>query len=284
MNSNASNACATGKQRFRPPSQSENAVQVQRLPFMDSTTATHATLVSGLSAWRARAPTGRQTKTPVACVAGVADQGRDPNDRVPSAAVALALIRDAGVVLRMDGCRLLASPREKVTGDVAALIAAHRAGLAGLLQAPPSPADAAPTTARARRPRPAPGSVEPSELQIHMSVAAHLRARAKPGTWWAHYPAGELRDERTAHKLKQMGTKPGVPDMLLLVGGKLHGLELKRDGGRLSPEQRACHAEIEAAGGFVATAWCVDTALAILTAWGVLRPDAGQTERTASNG
>ena len=83
---------------------------------------------------------------------------------------------------------------------------------------------------------------QPNELQIHMSVAAHLRARARPGVWWSHFPAGELRDERTAHKLKQMGTKPGVPDVLLLISGRLYGLELKRHDGRLSPEQRATHA------------------------------------------
>lgn len=110
-----------------------------------------------------------------------------------------------------------------------------------------------------------------SELQIHMAVANHLRWRAAPGVWWAHYPAGEIRDERTAAKLKAMGTKPGVPDFLLLIAGKLHGLELKREGGRLTPSQKRSHMEIEAAGGYCAAAYGVEEAVAILRAWGALR-------------
>ena len=93
--------------------------------------------------------------------------------------------------------------------------------------------------------------------------------------FWCHYPAGEIRDAATASKLKAMGTKPGVPDLVLLISGRLHGLELKRHDGRLSPEQRACHAEIENAGGCVATCHDVDSALRVLAMWGALREDAG---------
>lgn len=45
-----------------------------------------------------------------------------------------------------------------------------------------------------------------------------------------HVPAGEIRNKRTAAKLK--GTKPGWPDFILTPPtGQLHCLELKRRGG-----------------------------------------------------
>jgi len=43
----------------------------------------------------------------------------------------------------------------------------------------------------------------PLEIKLHMSVAKLLRDHAKPTWQWAHYPSGELRDKRTAGKLKQ---------------------------------------------------------------------------------
>ena len=82
--------------------------------------------------------------------------------------------------------------------------------------------------------------------------------------------AGEIRDAATAAKLKGMVTKPGMPDFVLIIAGRLHGLELKRHDGRLSPDQRATIAEIEAAGGIVHTARSIDEALTVLAAWGAL--------------
>ena len=69
-----------------------------------------------------------------------------------------------------------------------------------------------------------------------------------------------------------MGVRAGLPDILLSINGRLHGLELKRErGGRVSPEQIAMHAELTAAGAIVATAQGLDKAILIPTAWGVLR-------------
>ena len=68
-----------------------------------------------------------------------------------------------------------------------------------------------------------------------------------------------------------MGARPGTPDLLLLHHGRFYSLELKRDDGRLSLEQRIAREEIEAAGGFWAVAYGVDAALAVLNAWGLLR-------------
>lgn len=58
---------------------------------------------------------------------------------------------------------------------------------------------------------------------------------------WFHPPNGGKRNVREAAKFKAMGTKPGVPDVVILEPkGEWHGLfiELKVKGGRLSDYQK----------------------------------------------
>jgi hypothetical protein len=98
---------------------------------------------------------------------------------------------------------------------------------AGLTVDPPS---------RRRRAR-LPCSAPLSELQVHLAVVAHLRHQATRGTWWFHPANGEIRDGRTAAKLKSMGVKAGTPDRLFLRRGQMFALELMRPGGRLSSAQ-----------------------------------------------
>ncbi len=125
---------------------------------------------------------------------------------------------------------------------------------------------------RKRRPR-APRLPQPTESEIHEAFAQHLRMRGRCGVPWWHTPNGEHRDPAIGAKLKRMGTKPGVPDVLCVIDGRLHGLELKRErGGRVSPAQRAMHDELRAAGAIVETARGLDEALAVLLRWGALGP------------
>lgn len=59
--------------------------------------------------------------------------------------------------------------------------------------------------------------------------------------WLVHYPAGGKRPKGEAGKLKAMGAKPGVPDLVLpRRHGQWAGLavELKAATGRLSDDQR----------------------------------------------
>ena len=114
---------------------------------------------------------------------------------------------------------------------------------------------------------------EASETQIHEAVVARLRVRCRADIHWHHPATGELRDPGTARTLQRMGVRAGLPDILLVIDGRLHGLELKRQrGGRLSPEQIAMHAELTAAGAVVAVARGLDAALNILESWGALLP------------
>src|ERR1039458_352352 len=89
---------------------------------------------------------------------------------------------------------------------------------------------------RCPRPRKAPQS-RPKEVVLHMSVAKLLRDYARSDWQWTHVPSGEVRDARTAGKLKAMGIKPGWPDFVLVPPtGQLHCLELKRVGEKLTDE------------------------------------------------
>lgn len=77
-------------------------------------------------------------------------------------------------------------------------------------------------------------------------------------------PNGGRRDAITGARLKKEGVRPGVPDLFLAVPrGKQHGLfiEMKKDGGRVSPEQRE-YIEMLARHGYSATV-CVGSSAAI---------------------
>jgi hypothetical protein len=91
---------------------------------------------------------------------------------------------------------------------------------------------------------------QPKEIETHIAVAGVLRRFARSDWRWGHYPAGEHRDVRTAAKLRAMGTQAGWPDLLLFdPEGRLHALELKRQGNHLTDEQKAF------------AAWCAEHAL-----------------------
>jgi VRR-NUC domain len=115
-------------------------------------------------------------------------------------------------------------------------------------------------------------SYQAKELELHVGVAGTLRRFVRPGWRWAHIPSGELRDKRTAAKLKAMGVQPDWPDIILVSPtGLLHALELKRVSGSLSDEQEAFADWCRAYGIPHAVARTVDQALAALDAWGCLR-------------
>jgi hypothetical protein len=124
-----------------------------------------------------------------------------------------------------------------------------------------------------RKPRPRRAPKErPKEIALHMSVAKVLRDHARPEWRWTHFPAGELRDVRTAVKLRQMGVARGWPDIILVSPrGLLHCLELKRLGEALSEDQEQFRAWCIAHGVPHVVAYRLDEALAALDAWGVLR-------------
>jgi hypothetical protein len=110
------------------------------------------------------------------------------------------------------------------------------------------------------------------ERGLQCAVVEHLAWRAPAGTWFTHFPAGGRRSRVTGAILKGMGTRSGVPDLLILNHGKLFGLELKNGTrGRLSPAQVDTHQEMGRAGATIGTAGTLDEAVSLLQEWGVLR-------------
>ncbi len=127
--------------------------------------------------------------------------------------------------------------------------------------------------AAGRRVRPRKASIErPKELALHMAVADVLRRFARPEWRWSHFPSGELRDIKTASKLRAMGLARGWPDFVLIdPSGRLHALELKREGETLTDDQEAFQEWAIARGVPHSVIRSVDEALMVLGAWGALR-------------
>jgi hypothetical protein len=61
----------------------------------------------------------------------------------------------------------------------------------------------------------------------------------------------------------------------LVRDGKLFGLELKSDRGRLSRTQVECHEDLRRAGAVVAVATGIDQALALLCEWEIIKSKSG---------
>ncbi len=122
------------------------------------------------------------------------------------------------------------------------------------------------------RPIPAVKLPPPKELALHIAVADHLKAYARPDWRWTHFPAGEERDKRHAAKLKAMGLRRGWPDFVLVSPeGRFHGLEMKRRGEGLSEDQEEFREWCDGLG--IPFAWADDLgeAVGILEGWGALR-------------
>jgi hypothetical protein len=133
-------------------------------------------------------------------------------------------------------------------------------------------------TKRLRKIRPPP----PSELQIQISLIAQLRQaqRIRPGVIYFHVPNGELRDKRSAAKLRAMGVRAGVADLIFIWNAPVHGdprrvrilfLELKAPGRKETPLQTLFADEASTIGCDYAKADSIDDAITILQGFGLLR-------------
>jgi hypothetical protein len=126
-----------------------------------------------------------------------------------------------------------------------------------------------PALAQGLKPRP---RKAPRAAAKELVFAKVLRDYARPNWQWCHIPNGELRDKRTAGKLKQMGVKAGWPDFVLVPpAGQLHCLELKRIGESLSDAQEQFKLWCVAHDVPHRMARSLDEALAALDRWNCLR-------------
>lgn len=127
------------------------------------------------------------------------------------------------------------------------------------------------------------------EDQIQAAVIQHLELRGVPGLVYWHTPnSSKLGGKRTqrglplaAIRLKKLGLRAGVSDLLLFHQGRLHALELKAPGGKPSKEQISFLAAIRAAGGLAECAVGMTDATVVLHHWGLLRSAKSQCEAVA---
>ena len=111
------------------------------------------------------------------------------------------------------------------------------------------------------------------EQQIHRATGELLIGGAVPNCFWFHAANGGWGSPTKAKVFKSLGFSVGVPILILIHKGKTYGLELKPEGGRLTPEQKNCHLLMREAGANVETAYGIEQAIEQLAAWGLLRSD-----------
>ena len=114
------------------------------------------------------------------------------------------------------------------------------------------------------------------EEQLHRAVARFLDVALPEDAWWSTFPSGGGGKIRGA-RLKAMGLKAGVPDILIIWRGEAFWIELKAKGGRVSSAQWETRTAIARAGSHVGFVYGVDEVDSLLRAFGVpLRASTGR--------
>jgi len=70
-------------------------------------------------------------------------------------------------------------------------------------------------------------------------------------------------------KLKRMGLRPGVADLVFIKDGRAYFLEMKKPGGKQSDDQIDFQLDAACAGAQYAVAWSFEEAVKILQLWGI---------------
>jgi len=111
----------------------------------------------------------------------------------------------------------------------------------------------------------------PTEFKMHTALVELLLQATMPNWLWTHIGHGEKRDEVTAARLKRMGVQRGWPDFIFVGPGRVFFLELKRIGGKPTPEQREVAVHLMACGcGYLVTN-DLDDAVGTLRDLGIVR-------------
>ena len=107
------------------------------------------------------------------------------------------------------------------------------------------------------------------EQGLHLAVAQYLNMALleESGAFWCHVPNGGMRDVVEAALLKRMGTKPGVPDIIILFKRRTYGIELKSLEGRTSTAQKETQANMLRAGAKISICRSVDDVQMQLDKW-----------------
>lgn len=112
------------------------------------------------------------------------------------------------------------------------------------------------------------------ESPVHRACLQYLET-VLPGAI-IHHSANELnlRGDKVSkaiaqNKAKAMGMKPGYPDLIAHYRGWTLGFEVKAEGGRMSPTQKAMQAQFEAQGIPYAVVRSIEDVREALIGWRV---------------
>ncbi len=98
-------------------------------------------------------------------------------------------------------------------------------------------------------PRPLPAAEESLQRTVTDYLAWCVPA-PPAGPWWTAVNPIPAKSRAAAGISKAMGLRAGTPDIVMCWKGRLVGIELKIDGGRLSPAQLETHDVIVLAGAW----------------------------------
>ena len=124
-------------------------------------------------------------------------------------------------------------------------------------------------------------TTEPTEAQLHASVARFLDHFLLKPAFWTTFPAGwGLMTKATAGRLKRSGLKPGMPDLLVFFAGKTTGIELKTRDNKPSAAQLETFHTLQHAGVPVYCCWTIEEVIWSLKGRGIpLRPIAAEIKK-----
>ena len=122
---------------------------------------------------------------------------------------------------------------------------------------------------------------EPTEAQLHATVAQFLDWALMPPALYTTFPAGwGVLTRATAGRLKGAGLKQGIPDLLFFHQGRCYCIELKAWRGSLSAVQKEMHAKLAAAGIPVKVCNSLDDVMSAMDEWGIaLRRTRGASDK-----
>ena len=121
---------------------------------------------------------------------------------------------------------------------------------------------------------------EPTEAQLHITVAQYLDWALMPPALYTTFPAGwGVLTKATAGRLRGAGLKRGMPDILVFFNGFALGIELKSISGELTSVQEAMHVKLLDAGVPVVVCSRLDHVIEALENRGIpLRRTRGATD------
>ena len=107
-----------------------------------------------------------------------------------------------------------------------------------------------------------------TETRLHIAVADLLGWILPPSAQWTTFNAGNVEmPPKVGRMLKAMGLQTGWPDIQIVFGGAIFGLELKAPKGKTQASQDERFPLLRAAGMRIAIARSTDDVLDILREW-----------------